>query len=112
MDYAVLKYYLPVKELAAFESELIDLVKNIKFRKAKNQLQNKLKEDIKKINQSDKTLTFADKSSNMYRLTREEYVKMRKNAITSTHKKTNSNIKKRIDIKGKQIMENVETSKY
>ena len=48
----------------------------------------------------------------MYRLTREEYVKMRKNAITSTHKKTNSNIKKRIDIKGKQIMENVETSKY
>ena len=62
----------PVKELAAFESELIELVKNIKFRKAKNQLQNKLKEDIKKINQSNKTLTFADKSSNMYRLTKEE----------------------------------------
>ena len=33
----------------------------------KNQLQNQLKEDIKKINQSDKTLTFAGKSSNMYR---------------------------------------------
>ena len=74
----------------------------------KNQLQNQLKEDIKKINQSDKTLTFADKSSNMYRLTKEEYVKMRRNAITSTYKKTNSNIKKRIDIKGKQIMENVD----
>ena len=77
----------PVKELAAFESELIELVKNIKFRKVKNQLQNQLKEDIKKINQSDKTLTFADKSSNMYRLTKEEYVKMRRNAITSTYKK-------------------------
>ena len=98
----------PVKERGAFGSELIELVKNIKFRKVKNQLQNQLKEDIKKINQSDKTLTFADKSSNMYRLTREEYVKMRKNAITSTHKKTNSNIKKRIDIKGKQIMENAD----
>ena len=73
----------------------------------KNQLQNQLKEDIKKINQSDKTLTFADKSSNMYRLTKEEYVKMRRNAMTSTYKKTNSNIKKRIDIKEKQIMENV-----
>ena len=74
----------------------------------KNQLQNQLKEDIKKINQSDKTLTFADKSSNMYRLTKEEYVKMWRNAMTSTYKKTNSNIKKRIDIKEKQIMENVD----
>ena len=33
----------------------------------KNQLQNQFKEDMKKINQSDKTLTFAGKSSNMYR---------------------------------------------
>ena len=74
----------------------------------KNQVQNQLKEDLKKTNQSDKTLTFADKSSNMYRLTKEEYVKMRRNVITSTLKKTNSNIKKRIDIKGKQIMENVD----
>ena len=94
----------PVKELVAFESELIELVNNVKFRKVKNQL----KEDIKKINQSDKTLTFADKSSNMYRLTKEEYVKMRRNALTSTYKKTNNNIKKRIGIKGKQIMENVD----
>ena len=98
----------PVKELAAFESELVELVKNMKFRKVKNQLQNQLKEDIKKINQSDKTLTFADKSSNMYRLTKEEYVKMRRNAKTSTYKEANSNIKKRINIKGKQIMGNVD----
>ena len=39
---------------------------------------------MKKIYQSDKTLTFANKSSNMYRLKKEEYVKMRKNEITST----------------------------
>ena len=52
----------------------------------------------------------------MYRLTKEEYVKMRKNAITSTYpplpkknkSKIISNIKKRADIKEKQIMENVE----
>ena len=62
----------PVKELATFESELTD----IKFGKVKNQLQNQLKEDIRKIKQSDKTFTFADKLSNMYLLTKEEYVKM------------------------------------
>ena len=33
---------------------------------------------------------------------------MRKNAITSSYKKTNNNIKERTDIKGKQIVENVD----
>ena len=33
---------------------------------------------------------------------------MRGNEIKSTYKKTNNNIKKRIGIKGKQIMENVD----
>ena len=33
---------------------------------------------------------------------------MCRNAITSTYKRTNNNIKKRIDIKGKQTMENIE----
>ena len=33
---------------------------------------------------------------------------MRRNAVTSTYKRTNSNIKKTIDIKGKQITENVD----
>ena len=38
----------PVKELAAFESELIELVKNIKFRKVKNQLQKNTERKHKK----------------------------------------------------------------
>ena len=82
-------------------------MKNIKSRKVKNQLQNQLKEDIKTISQSDKTLTFEDKSSNMYRLLKEDNVKLRRNAVAS-YKKTNNNIKKGIDIKGKQILENVD----
>ena len=40
----------------------------------------------------------------MYRLTKEEHNKMRKNAITSTYKKANGNIKKRINEKGKEIV--------
>ena len=41
-------------------------------------------------------MTFADKTSNMYRLTKEQYDKLIMNSITSTYKKTNSNIKKQI----------------
>lgn len=49
----------------AFEDDLVRLVKKIKFRKVKNQFQNKLKDDIKKVHSSNKTLTPADKTSNM-----------------------------------------------
>ena len=84
----------PINELAAFENDWIELVKNIKFRTVHNQLQRTLKSDIKLIQQSRKTLTPADKTSNMYRISKEEYNKMRRNAITSTYKKANENIKK------------------
>ena len=59
---------------------------------------------MKLIQQSTKTLTPADKTSNMYWLTKEEYNKMRRNAITSTYKKANGNIKTRINGKGKEIV--------
>ena len=53
----------------------------------KNQLQNQLNNNITKISESDKNLTFAGKSYNMYRLTKEEYVKIRRNVTTLTYKK-------------------------
>ena len=40
----------------------------------------------------------------MYKITKEEYNKMRRNAITSTYKKAKENIKKRINEKGKEIL--------
>ena len=36
-----------------------------------------------------------------------EYVKLPRNVIISTYKKTKNTIKKRIDFKGKQIMKNI-----
>ena len=90
----------PINKIAVFEIDLIELAKNIKFRTVHNQLQRKVKSDIKLIEQSSKTLTIADKTSNMYRLTNEESNKMRRNAI----KKANKNIKKRINKKWKEIV--------
>ena len=79
-------------------------MKNIKFQTVHTQPQRTLKSDIKLIQQPGKTLIPADKTSNMYRLTKEEYNKMRGNAITSAYKKSNGNIKKRINEKGKEIV--------
>ena len=55
-----------------FEKDLIALVKNIKFRKVKNHFQKKLQHDIEMIRTSGKTITFTDKTNNMYRLSRDQ----------------------------------------
>ena len=49
-------------------------------------------------------MTFADMTSNMYRLTKEQYDKLIMNSITSTYKKANSSIKKRINKTGINLM--------
>ena len=41
---------------------------------------------------SNKTMAFADKTTNIYRLTREEYDKILNDSITATYKKANNNI--------------------
>ena len=64
-----------------FEGDLIDLVRNIKFREVRNDFQKQLHEDLKKVRSSKKTLTFADKTSNMYRLDKEEYRHLLQNGV-------------------------------
>ena len=60
-----------VKELIPFENDSVELIGNIKFGKIRNTFQEKLKEDIKLIKESNKAMTSADKTSNLYRLTKE-----------------------------------------
>ena len=57
-----------LKELIPFEDDLADLVKNIKFRKVRNNFQMKLREDLRKV-RSSKNIGFADKT----KLGKEEY---------------------------------------
>ena len=82
---------LQVKELVPFEEGLIKLVKNIRFQKVDNKFQRTLAKDLKNIRSSKKTTTAADKTSNMYRLSKEEYLNLLQNSITSKYKKTDKN---------------------
>ena len=67
---------------------MIKLVKNLRFQKVDNKFQRTLAKDLKGIRSSKKTLTAADKTSNMYRLSKDEYSNLFQNAITSKYKKT------------------------
>ena len=73
-----------VKELIHFENDLVELMRNIKFRKIRNTFQGKLKQDIKLIKDSHEKMTFVDKSSNQ--LTKEQYYQLIMNSITSTYR--------------------------
>ena len=73
--YGLKSLYSPkqVKQLFALEKDSIALVKDITFRNARSDFQTKLQEDIRLIHKSKKTITYADKTCNIYGLTKEEH---------------------------------------
>ena len=63
-----------------------------------------MKDDINTIHNTDTTLTFADKTSNLYKLKKEQYQKMLNDSITTTYKKASDNIHNKINTYGKKLM--------
>ena len=59
-------YAPPVREMKAFEDDLVKLTSNIRFRNVADPFLNKVQEDIKNINSSQKVVVFADKCTNVY----------------------------------------------
>ena len=93
-----------MKELIPFENDFVELIRNIKFRKIRNTFQEKLKEDINVTKESNKTMTFTDKTSNMYQSIKEQYDQLTMNSTTSTNRKANNNIKKQINMARENLM--------
>ena len=57
-----------VKELIQFESDLLKIIKSLKFRKTRSHFQKRLKDDINNIHNTETTSTFADSTFNLYKL--------------------------------------------
>ena len=63
-----------------------------------------LREDLRKVHPSRKTLTFTNKTSNMYWLEKEEYHCLLQNvATTTTYKKSNKETERGINCEGIKI---------
>ena len=60
---------------------------------------------------TDTTLTFADKASNLYKFKKEQYNKMMNDSITTTYKKASMNIHNKINTDGKKLMKDKDTLK-
>lgn len=75
-----------IPEMQNFENDMLKMVENVEFRRYCNQFQSSLKEDLRKINATNKILVPADKTRNIYCLNHEDYDKILTENITSTYK--------------------------
>ena len=82
-------YPEPSPDLVHFESDLMDMIRNIEFRPVHNEFQAKMRTDINNIKNSGKVVVAADKSTNLYKMDKDEYESHLVNSITSTYKKSN-----------------------
>ena len=57
------------------------------MKKYNSVFQTRLNKDTKSLHSSEKTVTFANETTNLYRLTKEEHEKFLQNAVTSKFKK-------------------------
>ena len=94
----------PVPEMANFEKDLIGLVQKLKFKRNTNDFQNRMRQDVQQIKRSDKLYVPADKTTNMYKVDKEEYGRILQNSVTATYKKADDNIKNTIDYSGRKIL--------
>ena len=93
------------KHLTQFEDGLYDMVKNINFKEIRNSFQDKLKADMKKIKSSKDVYVQADKTTNVYKLSKENYRKLLIENITKTYKIENENTVNKVDKEAKVIAE-------
>lgn len=98
-----------IAELKDFQTELYNIVKNIKFKHPRlDALQKKLKDDIEKIKNDDKVYVAADKTSNFYKLTPENHNELLNNNITKDYKKAKDNAVDKINKEDKQLAQKFE----
>ena len=75
------------EHLNAFESDLYDMVRNIKFKRVSSEFQSNLSKEIKLINEDPLLFIPADKTNNLYKLFKDNYNKLLKDNITKSYKK-------------------------
>ena len=96
------------KDLAPFENDLHDLVLSVQFEPQRNSFQKQLKKDVRRIQDSPHLLVPADKTTNLYEVSKERYEKLLHESVTKTYRKADDNAKHDIDSEAKLIARKLE----
>ena len=91
--------------LRPFEMDLYELARSITFKPTTNTFQKNLQKDIQSIKLSNKMFVAADKTTNIYEMDVDNYRKLLRDNITSTYKKADKSLTKKINQEAKHIAE-------
>ena len=93
------------KALRPFEMDLYELAHSITFKAMTNSFQKNLQKDIQSIKSSNKIFVAADKTTNIYKMDVDNYRILLRDNITSTYKKADKSLTKKINQEAKHIAE-------
>ena len=85
------------KRLVEFENALYKIINNIKFKNYNSKFQTEMKNDLNKIELSNKLFVFADKSNNLYKVDKCKYQKILNEKICTEYKISNKNTVNKIN---------------
>ena len=92
-----------IKEMDKFEAEMIGMVKEIKFRKMRNNIQQKRYEDMRRFKESEKIFVKSDKSGNLYEIEKEKYKQMISKEVVKNYKKAPPDLEKELNNEAKML---------
>ena len=75
------------KDLIAFENDMYNLIKNIEYKTYKSEFQQKLTNDINEMRNSKEMYVPADKTTNIYKISKDKYKQLLNNNITTNYRK-------------------------
>ena len=75
----------PCFDLIPFEKDLSDMVTSLKFGNLKGSFQRELSEDIRKIKSSTNVFVFADKTNNIYEMSKDHHKKLLHDKVTKSY---------------------------
>ena len=84
-----------------FEAEMIGMVKEVKFRKMRNNIQQKMYEDMRRFKESENIFVKSDKSGNLYEIEKGKYKQMMFKEVVKNYKKAPPDLEKELNSEAK-----------
>ena len=82
---------------------MMDMINNLEYKRANNEFQSNLRNNIRQIRESNNLFVLADKSWNICKVSKTSYERMMHENVTKPYKKCNTNKSNSIIFKSKQI---------
>ena len=97
-------------DLIPFEKDVSDMVTSLKFRHVKDSFQRESNEDIHKIKISPNVFVFANKTNNIYEISKDHHQKLLHDNVTKIYQKAPRKLEASINLEAKSISTNLKIS--